>query len=108
MPAWDGPDAKVFVALSEAEARAEANRHYGKDVALKRDEDVLDTWFSSALWPFSTLGWPEQTSEVKRYYPTDVLVTGFDIIFFWFARMMMIGLHFIKEAPFHTSSLPPL
>ncbi len=69
---------------------------------IKRDEDVLDTWFSSALWPFSTLGWPDETPEVKRYYPTDVLVTGFDIIFFWVARMMMMGLHFMKEAPFST------
>src|SRR4029077_21210014 len=69
---------------------------------LHRDEDVLDTWFSSALWPFSTLGWPDQTPEVKRYYPTSALVTGFDIIFFWVARMMMMGLHFMKEVPFHT------
>ena len=69
---------------------------------LTRDEDVLDTWFSSALWPFSTLGWPDQTPELKTYYPTDVLVTGFDIIFFWVARMMMMGLHFMDEEPFHT------
>jgi valyl-tRNA synthetase len=102
IPAWYGPDGKVFVALTEAEAKAEADRHYGKDTALKRDEDVLDTWFSSALWPFSTLGWPNETPELKRYYPTDVLVTGFDIIFFWVARMMMAGLHFMKEVPFHT------
>jgi valyl-tRNA synthetase len=102
IPAWYGPDGKVFVAPTEAEAKAEADRHYGKDTALKRDEDVLDTWFSSALWPFSTLGWPNETPELKRYYPTDVLVTGFDIIFFWVARMMMAGLHFMKEVPFHT------
>jgi valyl-tRNA synthetase len=102
IPAWYGPDEKVFVAESESDAKAQAAKHYCKDVALKRDEDVLDTWFSSALWPFSTLGWPEQTAEVKRYYPTDALVTGFDIIFFWVARMMMMGLHFMKEAPFHT------
>jgi valyl-tRNA synthetase len=102
IPAWYGPDGKYFVAESEDEAKAEARNHYGKDVPLKRDEDVLDTWFSSALWPFSTLGWPEPTAELKRYYPTDVLVTGFDIIFFWVARMMMMGLHFMKEAPFHT------
>ncbi len=102
IPAWYGPDEKVFVAESEAEAKAQAQKHYGKDTALKRDEDVLDTWFSSALWPFSTLGWPDNTPELKRYYPTDVLVTGFDIIFFWVARMMMMGLHFMKEAPFHT------
>ena len=71
---------------------------------LKRDEDVLDTWFSSALWPFSTLGWPDQTPELKRYYPTSVLVTGFDIIFFWVARMMMMGMHFMNEVPFRTST----
>src|SRR5262249_29947640 len=69
---------------------------------LIRDEDVLDTWFSSALWPFSTLGWPDKPPELRRYYPTDALVTSFDIIFFWVARMMMMGLHFMKEVPFHT------
>jgi len=102
IPAWYGEDGKVFVALSEAEAKAEAAKHYGREVALKRDPDVLDTWFSSALWPFSTLGWPDQTPELKRYYPTDALVTGFDIIFFWVARMMMMGLRFMEEVPFHT------
>jgi valyl-tRNA synthetase len=102
IPAWYGPDGKVFVALTEGEALAAARSHYGRDTALTRDEDVLDTWFSSALWPFSTLGWPDQTPELKRYYPTDVLVTGFDIIFFWVARMMMMGLHFMKEIPFRT------
>ena len=100
IPAWYGPDGKVFVALSEDEAKAEARKHYGKDETLTRDEDVLDTWFSSALWPFSTLGWPDNTTELKRFYPTTVLVTGFDIIFFWVARMMMMGLHFMKEVPF--------
>ncbi|HRF09594.1 MAG TPA: valine--tRNA ligase [Xanthobacteraceae bacterium] len=100
IPAWYGPDGKVFVALSEDEAKAEARQHYGKDEGLTRDEDVLDTWFSSALWPFSTLGWPDETAELKRFYPTTVLVTGFDIIFFWVARMMMMGLHFMKEVPF--------
>ncbi|HET7805156.1 MAG TPA: valine--tRNA ligase [Pseudolabrys sp.] len=100
IPAWYGPDGKVFVALTEAEAQADADRHYGKKTALTRDEDVLDTWFSSALWPFSTLGWPDATPELKRYYPTSALVTGFDIIFFWVARMMMMGLHFMqKERP---------
>ncbi len=79
-----------------------AAKHYGKPIPLKRDEDVLDTWFSSALWPFSTLGWPEQTKYLERYYPTDVLVTGFDIIFFWVARMMMMGLKFMGEVPFKT------
>jgi len=102
IPAWYAPDGKIFVERSEAEAKAAAKKQFGKDVALTRDEDVLDTWFSSALWPFSTLGWPDQTPELKRYYPTSVLVTGFDIIFFWVARMMMMGLHFMKEIPFHT------
>jgi valyl-tRNA synthetase len=102
IPAWYGPDGHVFVAYSDEEAAAEAEKHYGKAVELRRDEDVLDTWFSSGLWPFSTLGWPDETPELKRYYKTDVLVTGFDIIFFWVARMMMMGLHFMKEVPFHT------
>src|SRR6202045_1527135 len=121
IPAWYGPDGKVFVAETEEEAVGNALGYYaeqevitpeqGREMALDRnkrggfimrDEDVLDTWFSSALWPFSTLGWPDDTPEVKRYYPTDVLVTGFDIIFFWVARMMMMGLHFMKEAPFPT------
>jgi valyl-tRNA synthetase len=101
IPAWYGPDGKVFVALTEAEAQAAADKHYGKKTKLTRDEDVLDTWFSSALWPFSTLGWPDSTDALKRYYPTSTLVTGFDIIFFWVARMMMMGLHFMKEIPFH-------
>src|SRR6201996_3752375 len=121
IPAWYGPDGKVFVAETEEEAIGNALGYYveqevitveqGREMALDRDkragfitrdEDVLDTWFSSALWPFSTLGWPDDAPEVKRYYPTDVLVTGFDIIFFWVARMMMMGLHFMKEAPFST------
>ena len=102
IPAWYAPDGEVFVAESEEAALAQAREKYGEDVALERDPDVLDTWFSSALWPFSTLGWPDETPELKRYYKTDVLVTGFDIIFFWVARMMMMGLHFMKEVPFHT------
>ena len=102
IPAWYGPDGEIFVAMSEDEATAAARRHYGKDTVLTRDQDVLDTWFSSALWPFSTLGWPDETPELKRYYPTDVLVTGFDIIFFWVARMIMMGLRFMGEVPFHT------
>jgi valyl-tRNA synthetase len=77
-----------------------AAAHYRENVTLRRDPDVLDTWFSSALWPFSTLGWPEQTPELARFYPTSALVTGFDIIFFWVARMMMMGLHFKQEVPF--------
>jgi valyl-tRNA synthetase len=101
IPAWYGPDGEVFVEETEEEAEAAAYHHYGVRQKLNRDEDVLDTWFSSALWPFSTLGWPEETAELKRYYPTSVLVTGFDIIFFWVARMMMMGLHFMKEEPFH-------
>jgi valyl-tRNA synthetase len=115
----------IFVAETELDALMQAKRHYKganveisrdeltpielemrdwtkEPILLKRDEDVLDTWFSSALWPFSTLGWPEQTPELKRHYKTDVLVTGFDIIFFWVARMMMMGLHFMKDVPFHT------
>ncbi|MET4295385.1 valyl-tRNA synthetase [Bradyrhizobium sp. LB8.2] len=121
IPAWYGPDGKVFVAETEEEAVSHALGYYveqevitveqGREMALDRnkrdgfitrDEDVLDTWFSSALWPFSTLGWPEDAPEVQRYYPTNVLVTGFDIIFFWVARMMMMGLHFMKEVPFST------
>ncbi len=129
IPAWYGKEEDIFVELSEADAIAAAEKKYNKKVVvassifgsdvvgnvqavleaksagyevIARDEDVLDTWFSSALWPFSTLGWPDETPELKRYYPTSVLVTGFDIIFFWVARMMMMGLHFMKEVPFHT------
>ncbi|MGB3646206.1 MAG: valine--tRNA ligase [Mesorhizobium sp.] len=120
IPAWYGPDGTIFVEKSEEEALDTAIQHYlahegpwkawveeklenfePGDI-LTRDEDVLDTWFSSALWPFSTLGWPDRTPELKTYYQTDVLVTGFDIIFFWVARMMMMGLHFMDEEPFHT------
>ena len=103
IPAWYGPDGEIFVEMDEPAAYAAARAHYGRDdVELRRDEDVLDTWFSSALWPFSTLGWPEETAALARYYPTDVLVTGFDIIFFWVARMIMMGLHFMGDIPFHT------
>ncbi|ATQ67946.1 MULTISPECIES: valine--tRNA ligase [Methylosinus] len=101
IPAWYDADGNVFVEESEEEALAAARARLGRDVALTRDEDVLDTWFSSALWPFSTLGWPDETKELERFYPTNVLVTGFDIIFFWVARMMMMGLYFKKEVPFH-------
>jgi valyl-tRNA synthetase len=103
IPAWYGPDGSVFVAHSEEEARAEADARYGHaGETLVQDEDVLDTWFSSGLWPFSTLGWPERTAELERYYPGDVLVTAFDIIFFWVARMMMQGIHFMGDVPFRT------
>ncbi|MBG1231339.1 valine--tRNA ligase [Aestuariivirga litoralis] len=98
IPAWYGSDGKIYVEETEAEAIEAA----GPGVTLTRDEDVLDTWFSSALWPFSTLGWPDKTPELKRHYPTNTLVTGFDIIFFWVARMMMMGLHFMKDVPFDT------
>ncbi len=108
IPAWYGDDGKIFVAHDEAEAQALAEQYYGEPRALKRDEDVLDTWFSSALWPFSTLGWPDETPELQRYYPTNVLITGFDIIFFWIARMMMMGLHFMKEVPFRTAYIHAL
>ena len=128
IPAWYGREGDIFVELSEAQAIAAAEKKYNKKVVvassifssdvvdnvqavlqaksagyeiITRDEDVLDTWFSSALWPFSTLGWPDKTPELKRFYPTSTLVTGFDIIFFWVARMMMMGLHFMKDIPFH-------
>jgi len=98
IPAWYAEDGSIFVAESEEEAQAEA----GKGVKLSRDEDVLDTWFSSAMWPFGTMGWPKETPELARYYPGSVLVTGFDILFFWVARMMMDGLHFMDKVPFDT------
>ena len=102
IPAWYGPDGRVFVAASEAEAVQQAARHYGRSETLERDADVLDTWFSSGLWPFSTLGWPERTAALKTYYPNDDLITGFDIIFFWVARMVMLGMHFMDDVPFRT------
>ncbi len=98
IPAWFGPDGEIYVAHSEAQARAEAG--LAEEFALRRDEDVLDTWFSSALWTFATLGWPEDTEELRRFHPTDVLVTGFDIIFFWVARMVMMSLRLRGEVPF--------
>ena len=100
IPAWYDADGNVYVEETEEAAHAAARARTGENLPLTRDEDVLDTWFSSALWPFSTLGWPDETSELARFYPTNVLVTGFDIIFFWVARMMMMGLHFKKEIPF--------
>lgn len=102
IPVWYGPDGKFFVALSEEDALKDAKAFYKKEVTLTQDQDVLDTWFSSALWPFSTLGWPDITPEFKRYYPTNTLITGHDIIFFWVARMMMMGLHFTGKVPFTT------
>ncbi len=102
IPAWYDVDGNVFVEESEEAALAAARALHGRDVELKRDDDVLDTWFSSALWPFSTLGWPDKTPELETFYPTDVLITGFDIIFFWVARMMMMGLYVMKDVPFRT------
>jgi valyl-tRNA synthetase len=102
IPAWYAPDGSVFVARTQAEALAQAEGKFGTHTPLVQDEDVLDTWFSSGLWPFSTLGWPEKTEMLERHYPGDVLVTGFDIIFFWVARMMMMGLHFMGDVPFKT------
>jgi valyl-tRNA synthetase len=100
IPAWYGPDKHVFVAMTEAEAQHQADQHYGRVVPLQRDPDVLDTWFSSALWPYSTLGWPQKTPELAKFYPNDVLLTGADILFFWVARMMMTGIHFMDDVPF--------
>jgi len=98
IPAWYGEDGEIFVGRDEAEAR---RRHkLADDYPLRQDDDVLDTWFSSALWPFSTLGWPEDTPELNRFYPGTVLVTGFDILFFWVARMIMMGLKFMGDVPF--------
>ena len=102
IPAWYGPDGQVFVAHDAAAAQVEADAHYHRVVELTRDPDVLDTWFSSALWPFSTLGWPDETAHLTKYYPTDVLATGWDILFFWVARMMMMGMHFMGDVPFKT------
>ena len=99
IPAWYDNEGNIFVGHNEAEVRSK--HKLAADIPLKQDEDVLDTWFSSALWPFSTLGWPEQTPELKTFYPTSVLVTGFDIIFFWVARMIMMGLKFTGQVPFH-------
>ncbi|MBO9559156.1 MAG: valine--tRNA ligase [Caulobacter sp.] len=101
IPAWFGPEGSIFVEETEEAAYAAARAQHGDNVVLTQDEDVLDTWFSSALWPFSTLGWPEETEDLQRFYPTSTLVTGFDIIFFWVARMMMMGIHFMDgQVPF--------
>jgi len=100
IPAWYGPDKKIFVALNEKEAILKAKKFYKKNVKLIRDPDVLDTWFSSGLWPFATLGWPKKKDYLNKFYPTSVLVTGFDIIFFWVARMIMFGMEFLNKEPF--------
>ncbi|MDC0152752.1 valine--tRNA ligase [Candidatus Pelagibacter sp.] len=100
IPAWYGPDKKIFVALNEKEAILKAKKFYKKNVKLVRDPDVLDTWFSSGLWPFATLGWPKKKDYLNKFYPTSVLVTGFDIIFFWVARMIMFGMEFLNKEPF--------
>ena len=100
IPAWYGPDKKIFVANNYEDAKKNAKKFYKKEINLVRDQDVLDTWFSSGLWPFATLGWPKKNEYLKKFYPTSVLVTGFDIIFFWVARMMMFGMEFIKKEPF--------
>ncbi|MEX1246941.1 MAG: valine--tRNA ligase [Anaerolineales bacterium] len=102
IPVWYTPDSSMFCARTEEEARAQATQRFGKGVELKQDPDVLDTWFSSGLWPFSTLGWPEETADLAYFYPTSVLETGYDILFFWVARMIMMGLEFTGEVPFHT------
>ena len=104
IPVWyvNGDESQFVVAHDEEAAYVEARKLYGPDVALTRDPDVLDTWFSSGLWPFSTLGWPDETPDLARYYPTDVMETGYDILFFWVARMVMSGLLFTNDIPFHT------
>ena len=101
IPAWYDDSGNIYVARNVDEAQAQAENHLGRKVQLRQDPDVLDTWFSSALWPFSTLGWPNNTAALKTFYPTNVLVTGFDIIFFWVARMIMMGLKFMDDIPFH-------
>ncbi len=100
MPIWYGPDETIFCEETEEEAQAAADKHYGRHVELRRETDVLDTWFSSGLWAFSTLGWPDETEYLKTFYPTSVLITAFDIIFFWVARMMMMSMYMMKRVPF--------
>ncbi len=108
IPVWYGPDGQAFAAMDEEEARAKARVHYGREVELRQDEDVLDTWFSSSLWPFSVMGWPDRTPDLERFYPTSLLITGFDILFFWVARMVMMGLKFMGEVPFREVYITPL
>ena len=104
IPVWyaNGDEAQIVVAHDEEAAYAEARKRYGPGVTLEQDPDVLDTWFSSALWPFSTLGWPDETPDLKRFFPTDVMETGYDILFFWVARMVMSSLVYLNDIPFHT------
>jgi valyl-tRNA synthetase len=108
IPVWYGPDERPFAAMDEEDARVQARAHYSKDVELKQEEDVLDTWFSSSLWPFSVMGWPEKTPDLATFYPSSVLLTGFDILFFWVSRMVMMGLHFTGEVPFPEVYITPL
>ncbi|MCX6094367.1 MAG: valine--tRNA ligase [Candidatus Bipolaricaulota bacterium] len=108
IPVWYGPDGREFVAETDAEAAARARKHYGHAVELRQDEDVLDTWFSSWLWPFSVMGWPEQTEDLKTFFPTSFLLTGFDILFFWVSRMVMASLYFMDDVPFRTVYITPL
>jgi valyl-tRNA synthetase len=102
IPVWYGPEGAQFCARSKEEAYAQAQKKFGEDVTLEQDPDVLDTWFSSGLWPFSTLGWPQETEDLKYFYPTSYMETGYDILFFWVARMIMMGLEFTGDIPFHT------
>ncbi len=108
IPVWYGPDGREFVARSEDEAAAAARAHYGAVVPLRQDEDVLDTWFSSWLWPFSVMGWPEETDDLKAFFPTSFLLTAFDILFFWVSRMVMASLYFMGDVPFRTVYITPL
>jgi len=108
IPIWYGPDDHAFASHSEEEAAEKAREHYGREVELRQDDDVLDTWFSSWLWPFSIMGWPDETEDLKSYFPTDFLLTGFDILFFWVSRMIMASLHFMNEVPFKTVYITPL
>ncbi len=108
LPVWYGPNNKVFVCDNQKKALDEAKKYYGKKVELIRESDVLDTWFSSALWPLTTLGWPNKTAELKAYFPTNILVTGFDIIFFWVSRMMMQSIYHTKKVPFKKVYIHPL
>ncbi len=108
IPVWYGPDGHEFVAETDAEAAARAKKHYGRSVELRQDEDVLDTWFSSWLWPFSVMGWPEKTEDLATFFPTSFLLTGFDILFFWVSRMVMASLYFMDDVPFRTVYITPL